>query len=265
KNEVELNELRQHYADLLWDVKNIQCGFNTTVYRSTLDYIPEIVRWGMNQIHKVQHISFIAYRSTPASDNHKYYVRGNTIDPSELYNRTSELSEINITTEDMYGLVKIQFPGMGACSYLNGSTTYETYKFLIVANIGSRKKLYGNMGRKSIELAQVFHHLVTGRYFAFLKSPRIGKKVFLLSVLDRRIRKSFGKFLLECIKNPVRLIERVYVQSIHFQQPNEFLNGRMNLCDDCVNMMIYKGKLINSCQLDEYRSFGVPITIMETL
>jgi MoaA/NifB/PqqE/SkfB family radical SAM enzyme len=264
-SESELNGLRQHFADLLWELKGIQCGFNTTIYRSTLQQIPGIVGWALDNLHKVSHISFIAFRTTPISERHCYYVNGDPVDPSLLYHRTDDLSEINITTEEMYRVVREQFPHLEACCYLNGSSSYETYKFLIISNIGTRNACYGNMGRKSIEIAQVFYHLLHGRYFAFLKSPKIGMKVFLLSPVDRQIRKSFGHFLRELLKNPARLLERVYVQSIHFQQPNEFLNGRPNLCDDCVNMMVYKGKLINSCQLDEYRTFGVPITVMETL
>ena len=62
--------------------------------------------------------------------------------------------------------------------------------------------------------------------------------------------------------NPLRLFDKIYVQSISLQQPNELLNGQANMCGSCVNMMIYKGELINSCRLDEYRIFGGPITMV---
>jgi hypothetical protein len=39
----------------------------------------------------------------------------------------------------------------------------------------------------------------------------------------------------------------------------EVLRGEMNLCDGCVNMMMYRGELIPSCRLDEYRLFGSPL------
>jgi len=264
KNELELNELRQYYADLLWNVGGIQCGFHTTIYRSNIGYIPQIAAWARGNMQKVHHVSFIAFRSTPVADNLSYYVKGRRIDPDSLYIKSSDLNEINITSEEMYNLVLAKYPGLKACGYLNGSSAYETYKFLVIANIGSRKKHYGIMGAKSLELAQMFYHLFKGRYFAFLNSPRIGKKVFLLAMFDRNVRKALGKFLVECLKNPVRLVEKVYTQSFHFQQPNEIINGKLNLCDDCVNMMIYDGKLVNSCQLDEYRTFGAPVTVMET-
>ena len=65
-------------------------------------------------------------------------------------------------------------------------------------------------------------------------------------------------------KEVSHLFDKIYTQSIHFQQPNEIIDGKINLCDDCVNMMVYKGKLINSCRLDEYRIYNEAIVPMKT-
>ena len=112
------------------------------------------------------------------------------------------------------------------------------------------------MGGKAVELVQVFYHLFNDRYFDFLKSPNAGRKIFLLSLFDKEIRNALKNYLINSVKNPLILFDKVYIQSISLQQPNEFLNGRVNLCDGCLNMMVYKDKLIHSCQLDEYRMFG---------
>jgi hypothetical protein len=120
------------------------------------------------------------------------------------------------------------------------------------------------MGKTTMEMAQMFYHLFFGRYFAFLKSPKTGSKIFLLQFFDPQIRKSFIVFLKFLLKNPLSLFNRIYAQSIHFQQPNEIIDGNVNLCDDCVNMMVWNGQLINSCRLDEYRLFGEAMTIVKT-
>jgi len=86
--------------------------------------------------------------------------------------------------------------------------------------------------------------------------------IFLISVFDPHIKKAFGHFLHLALKNPALIFNPVYVQSVHLQQPNEILNGKVNLCDDCVNMMAYKGQLINSCRLDEYRKFGEALQVV---
>jgi hypothetical protein len=259
KNEVELNELRQYFADLLWEAGGIQCGYNVTVYRSTLKYLPDIVAWCRSNIHKVHHISLIAFRSIPLNGNTEYWAGGKRLDLNGLQNSTENSEEIDITTEEMFAILDDRFSGIKPCSYLNGSTASETYKYLITVFVGSKKKIHGMLGAKTIEITQVFHHLIKKRYLAFLKSSKAGKKLFVLSLFDPEVKRTFFKYLGEVVKNPLRIFDGIYVQSIHLQQPNELYESEINLCDGCANMMVHRGKLINSCRLDEYRMFGAPI------
>lgn len=259
KSEREMNSLRQHYADLLWDLGNIQCGYNVTIYRSNLHELPVIVNWCRSNIQKVQHISLIAFRSIPLNTGIDYWAGGRPLDLSGIQNCSSNLDEISITTEDMYGILEDRYPDLKPCAYLNGTSAPETYKYLIAVHVGSKKNIYGVLGAKTVELTQIFYHLFKGRYCAFLRSPRAGKKLFLLSGFDKEVRKTLKKYLGAVLRDPLRIFDRIYVQSIHLQQPNEILEGRVNLCDGCANHMVYQGKLINSCRLDEFRMYGAPI------
>jgi len=260
KNEAEMNKLRQHFADLVWELGRVQCGYNVTVYRSTLGYLPEIVEWCRANIHKVQHISLIAFRAIPLTDNIEYMVNGRKIDLSHLQNSSTSLEEISISTDEMFRILEENFQGCSPCAYLSGTTAPETYKYLIIVNVGSQKKIYGVLGAKTIEMVQVFYHLFKGRYCSFLRNPKAGKKLFLLSIFDREVRRAFLNFSKSFVKNPIRIFSTIYTQSIHLQQPNEIYQGKVNLCDGCANMMVHKGKLINSCRLDEYRMFGGLVT-----
>jgi hypothetical protein len=107
-----------------------------------------------------------------------------------------------------------------------------------------------------VETVQVGYHLLKGRYFDFLKSPVAGKKIFTLALLDKETRKAFKRYLITLLGNPLEIFSKIYIQSISLQQPNEVIDGKSNLCEGCLNMMLYKNKLIHSCQLDEYRMFG---------
>ena len=62
------------------------------------------------------------------------------------------------------------------------------------------------------------------------------------------------------LRDPRRAFAGIYTQSVSLQQPNELLDGRANLCEGCLNMMLYEDELIPSCRLDEYRLFGGPLT-----
>ena len=91
--------------------------------------------------------------------------------------------------------------------------------------------------------------------------PKTGKKIFVLSLFDRHIRQALFNFLKSFLLNPAVLFEKFHIQELLFQQPFEILEGENNMCDGCINMMLYKGKLIHSCRLDEYRIFGGPVII----
>jgi len=260
KNESEMNKLRQHFADLVWELGGVQCGYNVTVFPSTSRYLPDVVEWCRKNIHKVHHISLVAFRSIPLTEEIEYMVNRRKIDASSFQHSTSDFEKISLSTNKMFEILEDHFSDYQPCAYLSGTAAPMTYKFLITINVGSKGKMYGILGSKTVELVQIFYHLFKGRYFEFLKNPVAGKKLFLLSIFDRKLKKAFSNFIKASIKNPLRLFDKIYTQSISLQQPNELIKGETNLCDSCVNMMVYKGELINSCRLDEYRMFGGPVT-----
>ena len=262
KDETGLNELRKHYADMLYKTRTIQCGYHITVTRSNIRFIPDVLKWGMSNIDRVHHISFLAFRAICKNPAYYLVANGKFIDPEEAYTGNPEPDDVSITTEEMYNYILSVNQDLRPAAYLNGTTVHETNKFLIIVNAGSKTNHYGVVGSKTLETAQVFYHLFKGRYFAFLENPRPGKKLFLLSLLDNEVRGSFINYLKVSLKNPLRFFDRLYLQSIHLQQPIEQIGDTINLCDDCVNMMVYKGRLVNSCRLDEYRMFGGPINII---
>ncbi len=259
KSEADLNELRQYFADMLWKIKNIQCGFHITVTPATLQSIPSILRWQKKNINKVQHISFIALRGIPIVKGIEYRVNNHIIPQDELLNSFDKPEEISLTTEEMYEIVQECFPEYSPCAYINGSMVQQSNKYLIYSNIGSVRKHYGSMGASAFELAQVFYHFFKGRYLSFVSNPNIGKNVFLLSIVDKQMRKALSGFIAALLRNPFRLIEKIYVQSIILQQPIEFIGSDKNICDSCINPMVYKEKIINPCQLDEYRKYNTTI------
>ena len=256
KSEAELNELRQHFADMLWKIKNIQCGYHITVTPATLPSMPAILSWQKKNMNKVQHISFIALRGIPIVEGITYRVNNQHIPQDELLNAYHDPGEISLTTEEMFETVKAYFPEYFPSAFINGSMVQESNKYLIYTHIGSAKKYYGSMGASAFELTQVFYHFFKGRYLSFIANPNIGKRAFMLSLVDKPMRKALSGFMSACLRNPLTFFEKIYIQSIILQQPIEFVGSDKNTCDSCINPMIYKEKVINPCQLDEYRQYN---------
>jgi hypothetical protein len=214
------------------------------------------MEWCQKNIRKVHHVSFLAFRTIPLDGRFDYYAGGRRWDLSGLQNSTAEPEEKPVTTEDMFGMLEGRFAGMRPAMYLDGTALTRSTKYLIAVSLGSSRGIYGNLGAKTLELAQALFHLTRGRYLAFATNPVVGGAIFLLGAFDREVLRAFRNFARLALRDPSCLFAPVLAQSVHFQQPVEIIDGKVNLCDGCLNMMVYKGRLINSCRMDEYRMLG---------
>lgn len=254
KNEIELNELRLKYAEMLAEAGNISCAFNSTVYEDTMKYVPDLVKWAEDNIDKVQVMVFIIYR---AVNNEKYdfYLGPKKIDMSQLVYNEDVPDRTDIQANEIYELIKNKFPEFDSCAYLNGSEKPDTFKWLLTGRLGRRGKIYGYMGKKSMEIVQVFHHLLFDRYLAY-SSPSLtskGKSLLLLSAFDKKLRKAFFRYFI----NPINWFRKLHYQSVMIIQPVDFLqDGRQNMCDGCPDITVWNGQLVWSCRMEEQLKFG---------
>ena len=254
KNELELNELRYHYASMLAEAKNISCAFNSTVYEDTMQYVPELVKWAQQNIDKVQVMVFILYR---AVNNEKvdFYLGPKKIDMTELvYNEEVE-ERTDIQADEIVEIIRTKYPEFDPCAYLNGSEKPDSFKWLLTGRLGNKKKIYGYMGKKSMEIIQTMHHVLYDRYLAYSapKMTRKGKSMLFLSPFDKGLRKTFVNFY----KNPLNIFKRLHYQSVMIIQPVDFLeDGRQSMCDGCPDITVWNGQLVWSCRMEEQLKYG---------
>ena len=263
KNEVETNELRQHFADLIHDVGGLYVVFNSTVYPSTVQYIPEMVRWAQRNIDRVHGLVFICFRTAPLEEEVTYQRGEQFVDARHLSYASETPVDRNITSYEVHDVIKQDVPEFDASGYLGGTWKVDSIKWLAGAMIGTQRRVYGSIGRRTMELAQAGHHWFTGRYLAYLSNSKVGGKVFWLSALDKTVRATYRRYLGDVLRHPLRLFDPIYVQSIGvIQAPDIMPDGTADMCDSCPDMTYWNGELINSCRLDEYRLFGGFVTVV---
>jgi organic radical activating enzyme len=255
KNEIELNELRFHYAKMLSEVKNISCAFNSTVYEDTMQFIPGVLKWAQENINIVQVMVFILYR---AVNNKKvdFFLGPKKIDMSQLVYNEDPLERTDIKAEEIVKIIRTEYPDFENCAYLNGSEQPDSFKWLLTGRLGRKNKIYGYMGSKGIEIIQTFNHLLKNRYLAYAspKDTSKGKLMLLLSLFDKQLKKTFKNYY----KNPLNLFRKLYYQSVMIIQPIDFLeDGRQNMCDGCPDITVWNGKLVWSCRMEEQLNFGM--------
>jgi organic radical activating enzyme len=259
KTEIELNELRLQYAELLAEEGNISCSFNATVYEDTLKYVPDLVRWAGEHIDIVQVMVFIAYRHVVPQLQFDWYIGGNKIDRNILHYSTTDEKKVDILSTDMVAEVRKYFPEFTPSGFLNGTEKPDSYKWLFAERVGTNKKILGYLGPKFLELIQTQYHLWKGTYLAYA-SPnftKLGKTIFLFSFLDKGARKAAINYTTSVFKNPLNLFRKMHYQTILMIQPVDFLqDGRQNMCDGCPDITVWKDKLVWSCRLEELKEFG---------
>jgi Radical SAM superfamily/4Fe-4S single cluster domain len=264
KTEADLNQLRQKCADMIAAEGGMFLIFNSTVYPSSFHEIPDVVRWGQANIDKVNGLVFITYRTATMDKNLATDIHDQQIDMSKLSYVRDSFDEKFVTSPEVYELIRQNFPEYDASGYLGGSIRHDTFKWLIGAVVGSKHKVYGSVGKRTMELAQVGHHLFTGKYLAYLSETRVSNWVFLVSPWDTVLRKAWKNQLGYLIRHPQHLFEKISMQSIGIiQAPDILEDGRADMCDSCPDITIYDGKFINSCRMDEYRLFGGFISVVE--
>jgi len=246
KNEAEMNELRQHFADLVFETGGMQCGFNITVFRSTLPYLPHVLEWCRSNFHKVQNVALVAFRTIPLSDHYDYQVNGRPVDARTFRHAVEDGDLAMVTSDEMYEALQSHDHHFRAAVYLPGTTQPQSTKFLVAKQVGSARGMYGYLGPRTVEAVQIAHHFWTGRYVDFMRSPKAGKKVFLTALIDPFVWHALKRYAGTVLRRPRHLLEDIYVQSIQLQQPNEFVDGKANPCGGCPNMMAWHGELIPS-------------------
>jgi MoaA/NifB/PqqE/SkfB family radical SAM enzyme len=263
KNEVETNALRQYFADMIHEIGGLYVIFNSTVYPSTVQHIPEMVKWAQKNIDRVHGLVFICFRTAPLDEEVTYQTGEKIVDARHLTYASEVQPDRNITSYEVHDLIKDNVPEFDASGYLGGTWKIDSIKWLAGAMIGTRRTVFGSIGKRTMEVAQAGHHWFTGKYLAYLSESTIGRKIFLTSFFDKTVRAAHKRYWSDLLRHPQHVFEPVYVQSIGvIQAPDIMPDGTADMCDSCPDMTYWNGELINSCRMDEYRLFGGFVTVV---
>lgn len=259
KTEVEHNELRLEFARMIASVGGLSCSFNSTVYEDTLESVPEVVAWGQQHIDIVHVLVFIAFRAGMLGGEFDYFVGGERVDFSSVPYSSEDPGRIDIRSTEILAAIRRRFPDFRPCAYLNGTQRPDSLKWLLAGRIGSKRRIYGYVGPRFMELAQTSHHLRHGRYLAYT-SPRVhrrGRSMMLLAPFDAGLRQVAGTYMRALASHPLQSLGRAHFQSVMIIQPADTLpNGRMDMCDGCPDMTVWQDDLAWSCRLEEPMQFG---------
>ncbi len=261
KGEKELNALRQKFADMVHDEGGLICAYNTTILPQTLDEVPDILEWTFKNVHKVIANILIPVRSASEDDPWDYYAGTTKIEVNKTPYSSSKKYD-NLSALDICRKIWQVYPQYNFHSYLGGTIRPDVPKWLLGTHIASKKRLYGNLGPKAVEMIQSLHHMAKKKYLSFT-GPSLNRNARMLlpfCAADKEVRKSFKQYFSKSILNPGSWFERLSIQNILVLQPNDILpNGEQDMCDGCPNKTYWNGRLVSMCRKEDYLMYGLPI------
>jgi len=260
KNELELNDLRLQYAEMLAEYGNIACSFNSTVYAENVKYVPGMIKWAQKHIDIVHTMVFICFRHVIPEMPFDWYAAGEKVPWDTIMYHSDTIRKVDIKSTDLVAIAREHFPDFTPAAYLNGTEDPAAFKWLLTEHIGTKDKIYGYLGPKFIELMMSVYHFAKDSYLSYAspRTLRAGRSTaFLLWPFDKKLRQITRKYFGALLRNPFRIFKRLHMQTILFIQPVDFMvDGAMSMCDGCPDITVYKDKLVWSCRLEELKNFG---------
>jgi hypothetical protein len=259
RDEVELNALRLQLAEMVAAEGGMSVAFNSTVFRHTLPFVPELAAWARDHIDLVHGMVFILFRTSRQAE-FDYYANGQLVDTDELAYYGQDQNPEPVTTPEVVSLLRAGDPDYEPCAYLGGTQAPDSFKWLLAARIGRPGRTYGYVGRRFMETAQTVHHMIFNRYLGYMQPKMLaaGRSAALLaSSVDPRCRRILTKYLGAGLRSPLELSRKLHFQSVLIIQPIDFMaDGASNMCDGCPDMTVHQGQLVWSCRLDERMKHG---------
>ncbi len=265
KNEVELNELRLQYAEMLAAEGGIACSFNSTVYPDTLQYLPDLLDWAHQHIDIVHTMVFILFRSVTPDFSYNFFAGERQIGLDELHYHADQNDGSNLLAQDAVKKIRERYPDFTPAGYLNGTYKPDSFKWLLSERLGTKDRILGYPGNKFLELIMAFYHFRHDKYVSYVAPNALGlgrATLFALWPFDQGIRRALGNYLKYLARNPARLFKKVHLQSVMVIQPVDLMpNGDQSMCDGCPDMTYWKDdqgreQLVWSCRLEEPIRFG---------
>ena len=171
KNELELNELRLHYAEMLAAEGNIACSFNSTVYGDTLHYVPELAAWAQRHIDIVHTMVFILFRYITPDLPYDFYAGDKKIIFDDIHYHSDKQEVTNLMAPQIVAEIRKKTPEFTPAAFLNGTHKADDFKWLLTERMGTKDKIFGYLNNKFIEMVMEFYHYKNDRYLSYA-SPK---------------------------------------------------------------------------------------------
>jgi hypothetical protein len=219
-----------------------------------------MINWAHKHIDIVHTMVFICFRYVIPQMPYDWYAGGEKVPWDTIMYHSDSERKVDIKSTDLVRIAREHFPEFEPAAFLNGTEDPQAFKWLLTERIGTKDRIYGYLGPKFIELMMATYHFFKDKYLSYAApgTLRAGRStVFLLWPFDKNLRRITRKYMGSLLRNPFRIFKTLYMQSIMFIQPVDFMvDGGQSMCDGCPDITVHEDKLVWSCRLEELKHFG---------
>lgn len=235
-SEIELNKLRQKFADMVREVGEITLGFTYVVNKNNLDGLKHVLVWARKNKEAVDFLLIIQKRQL-------------------ILSRKDEKGiNLQVGNDEVCGKIYEEDSAVRYCAYLGSSSSDYDIKWLWNIKVFVGEKCLGFFGKKLPEFLEILFHFKENRYFFLLEKEKYSfyfPSLFLLCFICKE-----WKVLKNVLKNPLNLFKKYKIQQNIVVNPPGEISKKEDFCDSCPDAILYNGRLVPSCALEEIKRFG---------
>jgi len=242
-NPILLNSIKERYCNLFEKVGGVVLGFTYVIDKKNLELVPLLVKWFKTNAKNSEILVLITFRQVILKKGEK--IKKNSW----------------VTIPEVCGEIGKNFPELTYAAFLGSVAEEDRIKWLYSFWVSLDGENLGYTGGKFIEITQIINHFFKRKYFYVLRKREYSPSflsIFLLSFFEKSARKIIKNYFLAILKNPKRLLKKMHIQQILMINPPGLVDGKRDFCDACPDATFYKGKLVPSCGLEEFKRFGKP-------
>lgn len=227
-------ELRQKFVDRFKDIPNLQLGFIQPISQGCESELAMLMEFSKKNFSAINLMIFTVYR--------------NICETSEIITEI----ENNITIADLLTIIR-KYVDVKPAAYLNSAGDSNETTWLFTQQIGVDGVIFGNVSSSLFKKAHQSYRQKNKRHIFISRKNTIQMFSLFRFFYKLSVIKIFANFCKYILKTGRTNNSNINFQTFLLLRGPEKQHGKWDLCEGCPDRMIYNGKLVPSCILENIK------------
>lgn len=230
-----VDSMREHFSDLFREVGGVQLGYIQPLSSDCFTELEDIVKFAQKNIDIVSLLVFTMYREVCWT------------------NETRKNINTNITVEQTVEFLQ-KIDNYIPSAYLSSEKNDDDPTWLFATKTGLPGINTGYFSPKFYKIAHERYRKLKGKYLFISRHSNLKISSLLRYFWIENNIKIISNFLKSRNKNTEKYKELYFQTFLILRGPLQIENKKWDLCENCPDRIIYNGKLVPSCILEDLKN-----------